>query len=131
MTATLEIVELVGQGVDLAGVAVMVLGMIAATWYFLNNRRRGADPAETYQNYRHGIGRAILLGLEILIVADIIRTIAIEPTFSSLGILAIIIVIRTFLSWALELELEGRWPWQQHGREPQPARATELREASL
>jgi uncharacterized membrane protein len=109
----LEIIELVGQSVDVAGVVVMVLGMLMSTLYFLNNRRRGHNPAEAYQNYRHGIGRAILLGLEILIVADIIRTIALEPTFSSLGILAIIILIRTFLSATLELELEGRWPWQR------------------
>ncbi len=109
----LEIIELVGQGVDVAGVVVMVLGLIVATLYFLNDRRRKNNFIETYQNYRQGIGRAILLGLEILIVADIIRTIAIEPTFSSLGILAIIVLIRTFLSTTLELELEGRWPWQR------------------
>jgi len=113
----LEIIELVGQGVDVAGVVVMVLGLIVATLYFLNDRRRKNNFIETYQNYRQGIGRAILLGLEILIVADIIRTIAIEPTFSSLGILAIIVLIRTFLSATLELELEGRWPWQR--REPE------------
>lgn len=109
----LEIIELVGQSVDIAGVAVMVLGVIVATLYFLNNRRRGNDPIGAYQSYRHAIGRAILLGLEILIVADIIRTVAIEPTFYSLGILAIIVLIRTFLSTTLELELEGRWPWQR------------------
>ena len=114
----LEIIELVGQGVDVAGVAVMVLGMIVATIYFLNSRRHGHDPVAAYQKYRHGIGRAILLGLEILIVADIIRTIAIEPTFSSLGILAVIVLIRTFLSTALELELEGRWPWQRPASHP-------------
>lgn len=109
----LEIIEIVGQGVDVAGVVVMVLGMLVSTVYFFNNHRRKQNPTEAYQNYRQGIGRAILLGLEILIVADIIRTIAIEPTFSSLGILAIIVLIRTFLSATLELELEGRWPWQQ------------------
>jgi uncharacterized membrane protein len=108
-----EVMEQIGQGVDVAGVVVMVLGMVVATGSFLNNRRQGQDASEAYRRYRHGIGRAILLGLEILIVADIIRTIAIEPTFASLGILAGIILIRTFLSWALELELEGRWPWQQ------------------
>jgi len=113
----LETIELVGQGVDVAGVVVMVLGMLVATVSFLKGQRRANDPTETYQRYRHGLGRAILLGLEILIVADIIRTIAIEPTFASLGILAIIVLVRTFLSWTLELELEGRWPWQQ--REPE------------
>ncbi|MCB0176316.1 MAG: DUF1622 domain-containing protein [Anaerolineae bacterium] len=109
----LEIIELIGQGIDVTGVVVMVSGIIISTVYFLNSRQRGQDPAEAYQNYRHGVGRAILLGLEILIVADIIRTIAIEPTFASLGILAVIVLIRTFLSATLELELEGRWPWQQ------------------
>ena len=113
----LEIMELIGQGVDAAGVAVMVLGIITATVYFLNKRLRGGGHVEAYQNYRQGVGRAILLGLEILIAADIIRTVAVEPTFQSLGILAVVILIRTFLSITLELELEGRWPWQQ--REPE------------
>jgi uncharacterized membrane protein len=113
----LEILELIGRAVDAAGVAVMVLGIIMATVYFLNKRLRGGGPGEAYQNYRQGIGRAILLGLEILIAADIIRTIAVEPTFQSLGILAVVILIRTFLSITLELEVEGRWPWQQ--REPE------------
>ncbi len=113
----LAVMEQIGQGVDAAGVAVMVLGLVLATLYFLNNRRRGVAPLEAYQGYRQGIGRAILLGLEILVAADIIRTVAVEPTFSSLGILAIIILIRTFLSATLELELEGRWPWQRRQRE--------------
>lgn len=118
----LEIIELVGQGIDVTGVMVMVSGLIISTLYFLTSRRRGQNPAEAYQNYRHGVGRAILLGLEILIVADIIRTIAIEPTFSSLGILAAIVLIRTFLSATLELELEGRWPWQQPAVESEEGR---------
>ena len=113
----LETMELIGQGVDATGVAVMVVGIILATVYFLNKRLRGGSPMEAYQDYRQGIGRAILLGLEILIAGDIIRTIAVEPTFQSLGILAVVILIRTFLSTTLELEVEGRWPWQQ--REPE------------
>jgi uncharacterized membrane protein len=113
-----QVLERIGQGVDLAGVAVMILGLLVATLYFLNQRRQGNDPLETFQRYRHDLGRAILLGLEILIVADIIRTVAIEPTFTSLGILATIVLIRTFLSWTLELELAGRWPWQQQGSKP-------------
>jgi uncharacterized membrane protein len=112
----LETMELIGQGVDATGVAVMVVGIILATVYFLNKRLRGSGPMEAYQDYRQGIGRAILLGLEILIAGDIIRTIAVEPTFQSLGILAVVILIRTFLSITLELEVEGRWPWQQRDR---------------
>ena len=75
-------------------------------------RRRGPGLG-AYVRYRHGIGRAILLGLELLVAADIIRTVAIDPTFESLGVLAVIVAIRTFLSFSLQLELEGRWPWQR------------------
>jgi len=63
-------------------------------------------------NYRRGLGRSILLGLELLVAGDIIRTVAIDPTFTSVGVLAVIVAVRTFLSWSLEVELQGRWPWQ-------------------
>lgn len=89
------------------------MGILFATWLFL--RRRHADDA--YRSYRQRIGRAILLGLEVLVAADIIRTVAVSPTFESVGVLAIIVAIRTFLSFTLELELSGRWPWQ---RAPEP-----------
>jgi len=104
------------------GVAVITLGILVATLHFFGERLRGgAPPVKAFRNYRHGIERAILLGLEILIAADIIRTVAIEPTFNSVGILVIIVLIRTFLSTTLELELEGRWPWQskETSQEPQ------------
>ena len=67
----------------------------------------------TYRAYRQGIGRAILLGLELLVAADIIRTVAVDPSFRSVGVLAVIVAVRTFLSFTLEVELEGRWPWQR------------------
>jgi len=68
-----------------------------------------------YHRYRRSLGRFILLGLELLVAADIIRTVAIAPTFETVGILGLIVLIRTFLSFTLELEITGRWPWQ---REP-------------
>jgi uncharacterized membrane protein len=102
----------VGQALDVAGIAVIVLGILLATLAFLREQGVEAKAMTAFKRYRHSIGRAILLGLEILVAADIIRSVAIEPTFRSLGVLAIIIAIRTFLSWSLELELEGRWPWQ-------------------
>ncbi|MCP9488663.1 MAG: DUF1622 domain-containing protein [Solirubrobacteraceae bacterium MAG38_C4-C5] len=71
---------------------------------------------DAFGKYRQGIGRAILLGLEFLVAADIIRTVAVDPTFAGAGVLAIIVFIRTFLSFALELEISGRWPWQRDGR---------------
>jgi uncharacterized membrane protein len=106
-----ELVELIGEWVDVAGVCLIAIGLILTTARFLVGVRRGATAA--YQRYREGLGRTLLLGLEFLVAADIIKTVAITPTFRSVGILAIIVVIRTFLSWSLELELEGRWPWQR------------------
>ena len=115
-----ELVERVGEWVDIAGVALIAIGLILTTARYLMGVRSGASAA--YQRYREGLGRTLLLGLEFLVAADIIKTVAITPTFSSVGILAIIVLIRTFLSWSLELELEGRWPWQrQEERRAQPA----------
>ncbi len=107
-----ETIELVGKVVDGAGVAVIVGGILLATVVHAR-RLPGRDAGEQYRRYRQSIGRAILLGLEILVGADIIRTVAVDPTFSSAGVLAIIVAIRTFLSISLEVELEGRWPWQK------------------
>ncbi|MFP5316704.1 MAG: DUF1622 domain-containing protein [Acidimicrobiia bacterium] len=106
-----DAMELVGKALDAIGVAVIVGGLAIATGASLA-RARQVETRELYRRVRHGIGRAILLGLEILVAADIIRTVAVNPTFSSAGVLAIIVAIRTFLSFSLEVELEGRWPWQ-------------------
>ena len=106
-----DTVELVGKALDAAGVAVIVAGIVLATVVSLRRFRTTGAVAELRQ-YRRGIGRAILLGLEILVAADIIRTVAVNPTFQSAGVLAIIVAIRTFLSFSLEVELEGRWPWR-------------------
>ncbi len=73
----------------------------------------GSEPLSVYRSYRQLLGRSILLGLELLVAADIIRTVAVTPTFESVGVLAIIVLIRTFLSFSLELEITGRWPWQK------------------
>lgn len=108
-----DAVENVGKGVDAAGVAVIVIGSIIATAIFVARVVRRRDTLDEYRAYRQSLGRAILLGLELLVAADIIRTVAIEPTFTSVGVLAIIVAIRTFLSMSLELEISGRWPWQR------------------
>ncbi len=111
-----EAVELVGQVVEAVGIGVIVLGAALATGRFLLHLR-GREPWQrTYRIYRRGVGQSILLGLEFLVAGDIIRTVVIEPTFRSVGILAVIIAIRTFLSLELELEIEGRWPWQRATR---------------
>jgi uncharacterized membrane protein len=71
-----------------------------------------------YQTYRQQLGQTILLGLELLVAADIVRTVAAAPTFASVGVLGLIVLIRTFLSWTLEVELTGRWPWQKKTAPP-------------
>jgi uncharacterized membrane protein len=106
-----HIVELTGKAVDAAGVAAIVVGALVATVLAANRvaRRR----ASVYRDYRRRLGRSILLGLEFLVAGDIIRTVAISPTYASVGVLAVIVAIRTFLSFSLELEISGRWPWQK------------------
>ncbi|MFL6051463.1 MAG: DUF1622 domain-containing protein [Actinoallomurus sp.] len=111
-------VEDVGAVVDVAGVAVIVCGALIATGVFarrLLNRR--SDFPAAYRLYRQSLGRAILLGLEFLVAGDIIRTVAVSPTYTSVGVLALIVLVRTFLSFSLEVELEGRWPWQKRRTE--------------
>ena len=105
-----EIVDLVGRSVDAVGVAVIVLGALLATG--VAGRQLIRREGSVYVDYRRRLGRSILLGLEFLVAADIIGTVAVAPTFESVGVLAIIVAIRTLLSFTLELEITGRWPWQ-------------------
>ena len=109
------VVAVVGRAVEAAGIAAIVVGATAATVLFIARLRQSSDSSAAYRLYRRNLGRALLLGLEFLVAADIIRTVATRPTFSGVGVLALIVVIRTFLSMALELETEGRWPWQRPG----------------
>jgi uncharacterized membrane protein len=111
-----DIVEFVGKIIDGAGVAAIVIGAIAASVYALVRLLRKQRPV--YRPYRRFLGRSILLGLELLVAADIIRTVAITPTLDSVAVLAAIVLIRTFLSFSLELEITGRWPWQKEDRVP-------------
>jgi uncharacterized membrane protein len=114
----LHIIEEVGRFMDFAGVAVMVIGAVvsiplALRGYQTRRLLPGAQQISVYRSYRQLLGRSILLGLELLVAADIIRTVAVAPTFENVGVLAIIVLIRTFLSFSLELEITGRWPWQK------------------
>jgi uncharacterized membrane protein len=110
-----DVIERLGRVMESGGVAIIVVGAAMATILFLYQMRQGGSVDAAYVRYRRGLGRAILLGLEFLVAGDIIRTVAISPTFTSVGILAIIVAIRTFLSSELQLEIEGRWPWQRRG----------------
>ena len=107
-----DLIELVGVGFEIFGVLVILIGMGWATYRFVRGEYRGSH-RRPYFGYKVDMGLALLLGLEILVAADIIQSIAVDPSFSSLGVLALLITIRTLLGWVLELETEGRWPWQQ------------------
>jgi uncharacterized membrane protein len=102
--------EQVGLAIDAAGVLVVVAGIVVAVGRFLF---RPAPVLGPYRQFRQDLGRGILLGLEFLVAADIIRTVAVTPTLESVLVLGLIVVIRTFLSLALQMEVEGRLPWQR------------------
>jgi uncharacterized membrane protein len=99
-----DVVEGVGAG-------IMVLGAVGAAVLYARQVRRGTERA--YQQLRENLGRVILLGLEVLIIADIVRTIVVEPSLESVAVLGIIVVIRILLSFSLEVEIDGVWPWQR------------------
>jgi uncharacterized membrane protein len=106
-----EVIQRVGEVLDAAGVAVLVAGVVisaGAAAVRLGHRETG-----TYRRFRQQLGQSILVGLELLVAGDIVRTIAAKPTLTSVGVLAIIVLIRTFLSFSLEVEITGRWPWQK------------------
>ena len=107
-----NVIETVGYSLDLIGVGLIAIGLVIA---FVRYVTVPVAPGgiDAYRRLRQDIGRAILLGLEVLVAADIIRTVAISPTFTSVGVLALIVLVRTFLSYSLELELTGQWPWQR------------------
>ena len=102
-------IHLVGVCIEVFGVFIIVAGIVWSTYLGVHWRQGTAQ----YDQYKIRIGRSLLLGLEVLVAADIVKTIAIELTFTSLGLLAGLVVVRTFLSWTLVLEIEGRWPWRR------------------
>lgn len=106
------IAEVLVLGIEILSIAILVLGALWATFVFLRGLHGEQGGQQAYEDYRRNLGRSILLGLEFLVVADIINTIGVRPSFRSLGILGLLVVIRTFLSYALEVEIKGRWPWK-------------------
>ena len=114
-----DTMERVVQGFEIAGVAILVVGsLLAFVSAALGLRRSGGRAA--YQRARQGVGRAILLGLEVLIIADIVLTITVDRTFDSAITLGIIVLVRTFLSFSLEIELEGTLPWRRGATDKRP-----------
>ena len=106
-----HIMEVVGTSVDGVGVFIVAGGMVVATVRLA--ARRAHETGNYYSLYRQDVGRAILLGLEFLIAGDIIRTVVVAPTLQNVVVLGMIVLIRTFLSLSLQLEIEGRLPWRR------------------
>ena len=107
----IEIIRAVSNVMDALGVAVVSIGMLWGLILFakhLITQKNG----DAYKTFRVQIVRSLILGLEILVAGDVIRTVAISPTLMSVGVLGAIVAIRCFLSWSLTLEIDGRWPWQ-------------------
>jgi uncharacterized membrane protein len=109
------VVEYIALAIDGAGVAIIVLGLLVSAVRFVLNFRTDIS---LYRRLRRDVGRGILLGLEFLVAADIIRTVTIDPVLENVIVLGLIVLIRSFLSLSLEVELEGRWPWQPLRTEP-------------
>ncbi len=107
-----DIISVPGYGIEAVGVLVIIAGCLVASTRFLIHYREQAEGV-AYRAYRRQLGRSIILGLEFLIAGDIIRTVVVADTLANVAVLGLIILIRSFLSVTLFLEVEGRWPWQQ------------------
>ena len=106
-----EIISVAGYAIETIGVVVIVIGSSISSFIFVSSFRKLADGL-AYATYRRQLGRSIILGLEFLIAGDIVRTVVVADTLENVAILGLIILIRSFLSVTLHVEVEGRWPWQ-------------------
>jgi len=110
VTGLMKGIEWSALGIEVLAVAIIVYGTLHGTIRFLLHVRSGVGTA--YDRYKAHLGKGLLLGLEFLVAADVIRTVALEQTLRSVLMLGVLVVIRTFLSWSIVVEIEGRWPWQ-------------------
>ncbi|NJN81912.1 MAG: DUF1622 domain-containing protein [Caldilineaceae bacterium] len=117
----LNIIELVALVIEVIAVTIIVLAVFFGLFRYirhLSKARHGTD--ERFANYKATLGHALLLGLEILVAADIIKTVALETTLESVSVLGLLVIIRIFLGWSLMVEIDGRWPWQAARPEANP-----------
>lgn len=112
LTYLVESTEILGQVFDVLGVGILVVGILVAIVLFLRALSKRVEPVAAIKTFKIQIARAMTLGLEVLIAADIVQTVAVKPTIENMGALGLLVLVRTLLSWTLELEIEGRWPWQ-------------------
>jgi len=107
-----DIIYAISEGIDFAGVVIIALGAVIGVVLFARDLLIQQPMIDAYVRLRTFLGRSLLLGLEFLVAGDIIKTVAIEPTFDSVIVLAIIVLVRTVLSLSIDVEIDGRWPWQ-------------------
>jgi len=110
LEAIKKLIDLVAESVEVLAVLIIVGGIVYGMVSHLFHR--GQTAGDAYKRLKENIGKSLLLGLEFLIAADIIRTVTLDPTMNSALLLGVLVLIRTFLSWSLVVEIEGRWPWQ-------------------
>lgn len=111
-----EVISIAGYAIEAAGVFVVIVGSCISSAAFLRTFQNLPEGV-AYKTYRRQLGRSIILGLEFLIAGDIIRTVVVAATFENVAVLGLIILIRSFLSMTLHVEIEGRWPWQAEKEE--------------
>jgi len=113
-------IELISLSIEMIAVIIIVFAVLYGTLHFIfQTLQKQLVARERFRQYKHRLGRALLLSLEILVAADVIRTIALEPTLANVSVLGLLVLIRTFLSWSLVVEIEGHWPWRPRNPEPE------------
>jgi uncharacterized membrane protein len=105
-----DTIEMLAVGIEVLSVLIIAGGIVNAIFRYLLHISRQSPGA--YKDFKERIGNSLLLGLELLVAADIVRTVALTPTIQSVITLALLVLVRTFISWSLVVEIEGRWPWQ-------------------
>jgi uncharacterized membrane protein len=110
-----RLLEITTAVIEILGVSVLVLGFLISAGWYLRHYRRTATP-DPIREFKRGLGRTVIIGLEILVAATIVKTVTVEATLVSVGLLAGMIGVRTIISWAMVLEIDGHWPWQSGPR---------------
>jgi uncharacterized membrane protein len=106
-------IDTAAVAMEVFAIIVIVAGVLIGAIQFASVVLRRGETHPAYEAFKAFTGRTLLLGLEILIAADVVRTVALDPTWENVFVLGILVLIRTFLSWTLVVDIEGRWPWQQ------------------
>ena len=117
-SAVLEWIKVASLVIEILTIAIISVATLFAVGGFLLRRAARDEEGSAYHDLKFTVGRSLLIGLEVLVAADVIRTVALEATMQSMAVLGLLVLIRTFLGWTLIVEMEGRWPWQSRAAAP-------------